>query len=84
MNYDNMSFEEKCNFWRGWLHQEDNTTLIHEWHDERSFVEECERYKDVLLLDNKTYRDWFITHMDHLDGQYVDFILVVRLECCAE
>ena len=78
---DEMSFREKCDFWRAWLHREDNTKLLRGWTDEK-FVEECERYKDVLLLDNKTYPDYFTTHYDHLC--FAPYILVVRLEVCAE
>ena len=80
---DKMSYEQKCEFWKAYMVIEEVSDYGEYGMTDKLFVEECEFDKEYLLLDNRLFRDYYITYWDHQD-YYVPYVIRVWLMATAE
>ena len=64
--------ENKFNFWKQWLGEEDLPFEL----SENSFFEECKMWEEVLLLNDREFEDYYITHYDH--REIISFVIKLR------
>ena len=80
---DEMSYEQKRYFWKAYMVMEEVSDYREYGMTDKLFVEECKFYKEYLLLDNRIFKEYYITHWDHQE-YYIPYVIRVRLMAAAE